>query len=171
VLAGREQKQFIHRSGFFMKARSPVGVGHTSVFSKRFYVEEKSNRSETEGSAHQPINHRSAQPVWFRILSRFEAIPHEPFSFAWWWDKLVVFTVFAITGSATMYFVRPLLGSVFGLEGSFLEGPWSYRLAYVLLITPTYTAMLLAVGTLFGRRAFFLQSIKRIWGRLLPFKK
>lgn len=41
---------------------------------------------------------------------------------------------FGITGSSSMYFVRPVISDVFGIEGSMKEGPWSYRIVSVLAV-------------------------------------
>ena len=62
---------------------------------------------------------------------------------------------------------RLLLKEVLGLEGSFWGGPWSYRATYLLLIPPSYSVMLVAVGTLFGKRQFFTKRVLRMWGRPL----
>ncbi|KAJ9448803.1 conserved transmembrane protein, mitochondrial, partial [Diplonema papillatum] len=64
------------------------------------------------------------------------------YSASWWLDKLLICTVFAITGSASLYFVRPALGKL-GIEGSLKDGPWSYRFASVFMVTPFYTMILL----------------------------
>lgn len=34
-------------------------------------------------------------------------------------------------------------------------GPWSYRIASLVLMTPMYSALLVIVGTVFGRHAYF----------------
>ncbi len=52
--------------------------------------------------------------------------------------------------------------------GSMIDGPWSYRIAYICLITPAYTALLLTFGTLAGRREFFMNMTKKMWGRFIP---
>eukprot|EP00052_Salpingoeca_macrocollata_P017081 m.138272 g.138272 ORF g.138272 m.138272 type:complete len:156 (-) comp20259_c0_seq2:53-520(-) len=93
---------------------------------------------------------------------------HARFSAGWWADWTVKFVVFGITGSSSVYFVRPLLSSVFGLEGTMVDGPWSYRIASVLFVTPVYSVILIVVGTLFGKHAFFLGQVRKIWARLLP---
>ena len=42
---------------------------------------------------------------------------HERFSLLWWKDNIVIMLVFAVTGSSSLYVVRPTLHNVFGLEG------------------------------------------------------
>lgn len=83
-------------------------------------------------------------------------------------EKLIACIVFAITGTASVTLVRPLLKDVVGLEGSFIEGPWSYRLSSVLLVSPVYAVMLLTFGTLSGRHRFFSQMSFKILGRFFP---
>lgn len=48
------------------------------------------------------------------------------------------------------------------------DGPWSYRIASVVLVTPIYSCILVAVGTAFGQQAFFLKMAQRIWSRFIP---
>jgi hypothetical protein len=67
-----------------------------------------------------------------------------------------------------MLFVRPILSDVFDIQGTMLNGPWSYRLASLFLVTPTYSVILVTLGTLAGRKDFFLGQAIKIWGRFLP---
>ena len=76
-------------------------------------------------------------------------------------------TVFGITGSASMYIVRPVLPHL-GLKGSFKEGPWSYRIGSLLLVSPFYTLILLTTGSLAGRHKYFAAMARKMWGRFLP---
>ena len=80
----------------------------------------------------------------------------------------VVFLVFGVTGALTVLISRLVLNGALGLDGSLLSGPWSYRLIYLALIPPVYSATLLAVGTLMGKRAFFQRRVVRLWGWALP---
>ncbi len=79
--------------------------------------------------------------------------------------------VFAVNGSLTALLGRWLLSDVIGLEGSLWSGPWGYRLAYIALITPLYSALLMATGALFGKGAYFRSRVRRIWGALLPLRR
>ena len=80
----------------------------------------------------------------------------------------VVFVVFGVTGGLTLLVSRLVLSGLLGLDGSFIAGPWSYRIAYLALIPPAYSVMLVAVGTLLGKRDFFQRRVMRLWGWLLP---
>jgi len=87
-------------------------------------------------------------------------------------EGAVACTVFGITGSSSLYFVRPILNQ-FGIEGSIIDGPASYRffaIASFLITSPVYAIMLLAYGTLFGRHIFFAKMSTKILGRFLPKK-
>lgn len=87
-------------------------------------------------------------------------------------EGAIAFTVFGITGSSSLYFVRPILKQ-FGIEGSIIEGPATYRLfavASFLITSPLYAVMLLTYGTLFGRHIFFARMSTKILGRFLPRK-
>jgi hypothetical protein len=78
-------------------------------------------------------------------------------------------SVFAITGSSSLMFVRPLLNKA-GLEGSMVEGPWSYRIVSILTVSPVYAGMLLTLGTLAGRHTFFANMSRKTINRFLPGK-
>ena len=60
---------------------------------------------------------------------------------------VIVIVVFGITGSIALLLARALLEGLLGLEGSLWSGPWSFRIAYLLLIPPSYSATLIVVGT------------------------
>lgn len=80
---------------------------------------------------------------------------------------LIVIAVFCIAGTATALFSRFLLKGMLHLEGNIWSGPWSYRIAYLLLIPPFYSVTLLGIGTLFGKHTYFKRRVLRIWGRPL----
>lgn len=87
------------------------------------------------------------------FLQRFLAPKEMPKrgTFAWYREMVLICTVFAITGTSTMILVRPAVKNVLRLEGSFKEGPWSYRIASLVIMSPIYSVLLVAVGTVFGR--------------------
>ena len=53
-------------------------------------------------------------------------------------------------------------------QGSLWYGPTSFRLMYMLLVPPTYSLILVCLGTMVGRRRFFSKVALRMWGRFLP---
>lgn len=67
-----------------------------------------------------------------------------------------------------MVAVRPSLKAIFGIEGSLMEGPNSYRIMSVLCVSPVYAAVLLAIGTLSGRHNYFAKMSMKILGRFVP---
>ncbi len=79
-----------------------------------------------------------------------------------------MFTVFGVTGSSSMLLVRPALKEVFGLEGSWAEGPNSYRVASILMVSPFYAFILLFIGTVSGRHTYFAKMSMKILGRFVP---
>jgi len=108
---------------------------------------------------------------WCRYWIRERPIPYPlRWSYEWWKETALIFFIFGITGSTTMHFVRPIMHTIFGLEGSLWDGPWSYRILSLITITPTYSLLLLTFGTLFGRHVYFKRVAKRMWSRLLPTK-
>jgi Family of unknown function (DUF6787) len=84
-------------------------------------------------------------------------------------DKLHLCVIFGVTGSSTVYFVKPMLTDVLGFEGSFLEGPWSYRIAYICFMTPLYSLLLLFFGHVFLRGTWARAFVSNMWLRMFPF--
>lgn len=82
-------------------------------------------------------------------------------------EACVLFCVFGITGSSSVAFVRPALKNI-GIDGTMIDGPWSYRIASVLIISPIYACILVTVGTLAGRHIFFANMGRKILSRFLP---
>jgi len=80
----------------------------------------------------------------------------------------VIFVVFGITGSSSVALVRPCFTTITGVEGSMVEGPWSYRIGSLLLVSPVYSVVLITLGTLSGRHMYFATMGKKILGRFLP---
>ena len=82
-------------------------------------------------------------------------------------EAAVLFCVFGVTGSSSVYFVRPCLKSL-GIEGSMKDGPWSYRILSFLLVSPIYSVILITVGTLAGRHRYFSNMGLKILKRFVP---
>ena len=60
------------------------------------------------------------------------------------------------------------LSHVSPIAGSMREGPWSYRVLSVVLVSPIYAAFLVTFGTLAGRHIFFAAMARKIFGRFMP---
>ena len=82
-------------------------------------------------------------------------------------EAVVIFTVFGVTGTSTLLVIRPCLKTL-GIEGSLVEGPNSYRVLSIALISPAYACMLMVLGTLAGRHTFFAGMSRKLLGRFLP---
>jgi len=83
----------------------------------------------------------------------------------WYAEMALLCTVFGITGSSTMFLVRPAVSEGLGLEGSMKDGPWSYRICSLVIMTPMYAAILVVVGTAFGRHAYFRHFSVKMFSR------
>ena len=83
-------------------------------------------------------------------------------------EAVVVCGVFAVTGSTSVAVVRPFLKYTIGLEGSLYEGPNSYRVLSIILVSPIYACLLVTFGTLSGRHSFFANMAGKIMGRFIP---
>lgn len=92
-------------------------------------------------------------------------MPRPKYSGKWFMEMTLLSTVFAITGTSTMVLVRPAVSEVLGIRGSLKEGPWSYRLCSVVIMTPLYSLMLVFVGTVFGRHHYFRHFAVKMFSR------
>ena len=52
-----------------------------------------------------------------------------------------------------------------GIEGSLREGPWSYRICSLVVMSPIYAMLLIVVGTIFGRHFYFRHFAINIFRR------
>lgn len=83
-------------------------------------------------------------------------------------EAAVAFCVFGITGSTSVAVVRPFLKKTMGLEGSLKDGPWSYRIISLVVVSPFYAWFLVTFGTIAGRHLYFANMAAKIFGRFLP---
>ena len=90
---------------------------------------------------------------------------YERYSAGWWKEKAIIFSIFSVTGPSSMYFVRPLLGYM-DITGSMIDGPMSYRLASLFIVTPAYSALLVLISHLFQRGPWGIWFVRRMWSRL-----
>lgn len=84
------------------------------------------------------------------------------------WHLALIFLVFSITGSLTVY-VKVLLFLSLGIGDDtslFFIIPF-----YIVTVIPIYYILLLMVGTLFGQYRFFIAFAKKSLGRLFIRKK
>tara|TARA_B100000945_G_C20359870_1_gene586583 strand:- start:1048 stop:1356 length:309 start_codon:yes stop_codon:yes gene_type:complete len=84
------------------------------------------------------------------------------------YQLFIIFFVFAITGSLSLYVAQPLL-SFFSIDKDFLS-PWIFWPIRILIIFPIYQVLILIIGTLFGQFNFFWSFEKKMLYRL-GFKK
>lgn len=101
--------------------------------------------------------------AWNRFIGPKEMPPR--WTPRWYGEVTLICTVFAITGSSTMVLVRPAVSKGLGLEGSLKDGPWSYRICSIVVMTPIYATLLVVVGTVFGRHHYFRHFSVKMWSR------
>lgn len=87
---------------------------------------------------------------------------------------LIIFIVFAITGSTAAFISKPIL-SWLGIERGVMH-PVPYWILYIVLILPVYKVLLVCIGTIFGQHKFFWNFVKKMLrgmrlGFLLPKEK
>jgi hypothetical protein len=81
----------------------------------------------------------------------------------------IIFIVFAITGSSSVYVAKPFLEFINLDRTQFGEGYLGGTVYYVLrllLIFPFYQVLLIVIGTLFGQFKFFWAFEKKMLNRL-----
>lgn len=73
---------------------------------------------------------------------------------------VIIFIVFAITGSTSAWVTRPILAFI-GIEKDTMN-PFIYWPLSLLLILPVYKMLLIIIGTIFGQYRFFSQFVKKM---------
>mgnify|MGYP000347119773 CR=1 FL=1 len=82
---------------------------------------------------------------------------------------VIIFIVFAITGSSSAYLAKPVLGFIGLARETFPEhflGGFAYYFLRILFIFPIYQVLLVVIGTLFGQNKFFWNFEKKMLSRL-----
>ncbi|KAJ1508156.1 hypothetical protein HMI54_010817 [Coelomomyces lativittatus] len=108
----------------------------------------------------------STYPWYHQILSRFSN-GKTPGDAGYYKEIAIIFTVFGITGTSSLKLVRYTLNAVIG-PGSLIDGPNTWRLAYLFCGLPMYSALLLTLGTLSGRGTYFRAMLIKMHSRFLP---
>ena len=78
-------------------------------------------------------------------------------------DLMVIFFVFAITGTTSVY-IRRYMFDVLGIGDEI--NLWLRALLYIVIIFPTYQVLLVFYGFVFGQFKFFWKMEKRILKRM-----
>mmetsp|Transcript_152 Transcript_152/g.373 ORF Transcript_152/g.373 Transcript_152/m.373 type:complete len:193 (-) Transcript_152:359-937(-) len=121
----------------------------------------------TSGTPKKPVKKAPEQTAFQKQLNTFLGPKVMPprWTMAWYREVTLICTVFAITGTSTMVLVRPAVSKGLGLKGSFKEGPWSFRICSLVVMTPIYATLLVCVGTVFGRHHYFRHFSVKMWSR------
>ncbi|GEM_PF-115302 len=77
---------------------------------------------------------------------------------------VVIFIVFAITGSTASWVTKPILDFL-GISREAMN-PFLYWFLRIVLILPVYKLLLLFFGTVFGQRLFFWNFVKKMLQRM-----
>jgi len=82
---------------------------------------------------------------------------------------IIIFIVFAITGSSSVYIAKPFLEFINLDRARFGEsffGGFIYYILRILLIFPFYQVLLIVFGTIFGQFKFFWAFEKKMLNRI-----
>ena len=80
------------------------------------------------------------------------------------WQLIIIFIVFAITGSTAAYLSKPLT-NLLGITKDNLS-EWLYWPIRLLIIFPAYQVLLVIIGAIFGQFTFFWEFEKKMLDRL-----
>ena len=134
-----------------------------SVSRSPFPVRAGARRFLTTSNNKQSGIKHSISKAWTNYTAPKEMPPR--WTTPWYAEMILISTVFAITGTSTMVLVRPAVSSGLGLKGSLKDGPWSYRICSLVIMTPIYATLLVCVGTVFGRHHYFRHFSVKMWSR------
>lgn len=134
-----------------------------SVSRSPFPVRSGARRFLTTSNNKQSGIKHSISKAWTNYTAPKEMPPR--WTTPWYAEMILISTVFAITGTSTMVLVRPAVSSGLGLKGSLKDGPWSYRICSLVIMTPIYATLLVCVGTVFGRHHYFRHFSVKMWSR------
>ena len=73
---------------------------------------------------------------------------------------LIIFIVFAITGSLSLFIADPIL-NFFGFEKHLINA-WVFWPVRIFIIFPIYQVLILIIGTIFGQFDFFWNLEKKM---------
>ena len=79
------------------------------------------------------------------------------------WQLVVIFVVFAVTGSVAVVVAGPVMG--FLLTNTESLSPWVFWPLRVLIIFPIYQLLLIIIGTLAGQFSYFWEFEKKFLRR------
>lgn len=80
------------------------------------------------------------------------------------WQLIIIFIVFAITGSTAAYISKPITNAL-GITKESMS-LWLYWPLRLLLIFPLYQVLLVLIGSLFGQFSFFWEFVKKMLYRM-----
>lgn len=85
------------------------------------------------------------------------------------WEMIVIFIVFAITGSSSVRIAKPLLewlGITRTLFSDGIFGSFCYWIIRIMIILPVYQILLIIFGTILGQFKFFWEFEKKMLRRM-----
>jgi hypothetical protein len=85
------------------------------------------------------------------------------------WQILIIFIVFGLTGSSSLFVAKPVLEFIGLTRMSFSSDLWggvSYHALRLLMVFPVYQVLLVGYGWVFGQFRFFWQFEKNMLSRM-----
>ena len=156
--------RFISQSVSARHSRCSAYIRGRAMSSNKSRPQPCKNVAEEGGHGLQSGGAKPLPPTFFQRWMAPKEMPQKG-TLSWYGEMVLLCTVFAITGTSTMVLVRPAVSNGLGLRGSLKDGPWSYRISSIVIMTPLYSAMLVVVGTLFGRHAYFRHFSVKMFSR------
>lgn len=137
---------------------TPTKTTTTSAATTTTEQQQRQQSSSSSSSWHERIL------LWWKRFLGPKPMPVR-YTKEWYYEVTLICTVFAITGSSTMMLVRPAVKDILGIRGNWIDGPWSYRICSLVIMTPVYATLLIGVGTIFGRHTYFKFFAIKIFSR------
>ena len=151
---------------FWSFSSPPVPRGQTTSIRRTLTDKSSHDSIKTQVSSNLSSSQVSKNETFLQRWLAHKDIPPRG-TLKWYGEMVLICTVFAITGTSTMVIVRPAVSNVLGLEGSLKDGPWSYRICSLVIMTPLYSAMLVVVGV--SVHSLHRSCFARIFINLLSF--
>lgn len=92
----------------------------------------------SEGGTPNPSPTKQSEQSFFERFLGPKPMPPRN-TMKWYGEMILLCTVFGITGSSTMFLVRPAVGNVLGLEGSMKDGMYCFCVWFFHIFTCVYS--------------------------------
>ncbi len=83
-------------------------------------------------------------------------------------EAIITVVLFVVTLRISAFITSLIAAYLFGIHGTLVDGPNSFRVLSLLCISPVYAVLLAIIGTLGGRHVYFAGMSMKILNRFVP---